>query len=77
MTQIQNIKNKLIDRIMASKNEALLFSIYGIFSSLDSDSDLITFSEEQTAMIKLAENDIALGNFISQENLDEKDKEWL
>lgn len=76
MTHIQNIKNKLIDRIMASNNESLLHSIDGIFSSVN-ENESVSFTPEQFEMLYISDNDIEKGNIISQEELDRQDQKWM
>lgn len=74
MTQLENIKNRLIDRIMSSKNEKLLSAIENIFIVTE---EPVAYTSEQFEMLMLAEEDIKYGNVISQEDLDKMDEEWL
>lgn len=76
MTAIENIKNKLIDRILATKNEKLLEAISRIFESTQSE-DLINLSSEQIEMLILSESDIATKNYVSESDLNESDSKWL
>lgn len=76
MTRLDTLKNRLIDSIMASKNEKLLSSLEGIMTSVN-DKEPIDFSSEQLEMLMLAEEDIKAGRFLSQEELDNQDAEWL
>ena len=76
MTRLDTLKNRLIDSIMASKNEKLLSSLEGIMTSVN-DEEPIDFSSEQLEMLMLAEEDIKAGRFLSQEELDNQDAEWL
>ena len=76
MTRLDTLKNRLIDSIMASKNEKLLSSLEAIMTSVN-DEEPIDFSSEQLEMLMLAEEDIKAGRFLSQEELDNQDAEWL
>ena len=76
MTRLDTLKNRLIDSIMASKNEKLLSSLEGIMTSVN-DEEPIDFTSEQLEMLMLAEEDIKAGRFLSQEELDNQDAEWL
>ena len=76
MTALENIKNNLIDRILATKNEKLLEAIDRIFTSTQAD-EIISLSSEQIEMLSMSERDIEAGNFISESDLDKQDFEWL
>ena len=76
MTALENIKNNLIDRILATKNEKLLEAIDRIFTSTQAD-EIISLSSEQIEMLSMSERDIEAGNFISESDLDKQDSEWL
>ncbi|MDO9594693.1 MAG: hypothetical protein Q7J19_06840 [Lutibacter sp.] len=76
MTGIETIKNNLIDRILATRNEKLLQAISNIFESTQSD-DMVSLSSEQIEMLLMSEKDIETGNFISESELDESDSKWL
>lgn len=76
MTAIENIKNKLIDRILATKNEKFLEAISRIFESTQSE-ELINLSSEQIEMLILSDSDIATKNYVSESELNESDSKWL
>lgn len=76
MTALENIKNSLIDRILATKNEKLLEAIDKIFTSTQTD-ETISLSSEQIEMLALSDKDIQSGNFISDSDLNKRDSEWL
>jgi hypothetical protein len=75
MTAIENIKNGLIDRILATKNEKLLKAISTIFESAK-DEEVVGLSSEQLEMLAMSEDDIANGRLISEEDLDKLDSGW-
>ena len=76
MTALENIKNSLIDRILATKNEKLLEAIDRIFVSTQTE-EIISLSSEQIEMLSMSERDIEAGNFISESELNKRDSEWL
>ena len=68
---LQNIKNRLIDRIQASNNEQLLDAIEKLLISIQKEEKL-SLSSEQIEMLELSDQDIKYGNIIkvkpTQEN---------
>ncbi len=76
MTGIETIKNNLIDRILATRNEKLLQAISNIFESTQTD-DIVSLSSEQIEMLLMSEKDIESGNLISESELNESDSKWL
>ena len=76
MTTLENIKSRLIDRILVTKNEKLLKAIDTIFSSTQDDEKL-TLNSHQIEMLMMSERDIEQGNLISESDLKEADSEWM
>jgi len=76
MNALENIKNSLIDRILATSNEQLLEAIKSIFDSTQSE-EIISLSTEQIEMLSLSEMDIESGKFISESELSKRDSKWL
>jgi len=76
MRAIDNIKNSLIDRILATKNERLLEALNSIFDSTQTE-EIISLSSEQIEMLSMSEKDIQSGKFISENELKKLDSEWL
>ncbi|WP_298393562.1 hypothetical protein [Flavobacterium sp.] len=74
MTALEIIKNSLIDRILATKNEKLLEAIDKIFASTQAD-EIIALSSEQIEMLSMSEKDIEGGNFISESELNKRNSE--
>ncbi|NIJ46627.1 hypothetical protein FHR24_003122 [Wenyingzhuangia heitensis] len=77
MAAINTIKNNLIDRILATKNEKLLTAISNIFESTQSENQKIILESEQIEMLQLSDKDILEGNLISESDLNKLDQEWL
>lgn len=76
MTAIQKIKNRLIDKILASKNEELLSAIESIFESTQKEEKVKLNSFEKELMM-LSEIDIEYGNVVSDEELRKSDAKWM
>jgi archaellum component FlaF (FlaF/FlaG flagellin family) len=76
MNALENIKNSLIDRILATKNEQLLEAIKSIFDSTQSE-EIISLSTEQIEMLSMSEKDIEDGKLVSESELSKRDSKWL
>ena len=76
MNALQNIKNSLIDRILATRNEQLLEAIKSIFDSTQSE-EIISLSTEQIEMLSMSEKDIEEGKLVSESELSKRDSKWL
>ena len=76
MNALENIKNSLIDRILATKNEQLLEAIKSIFDSTQSE-EIISLSTEQIEILSMSEKDIGYGKLVSESELSNRDSKWL
>lgn len=76
MTTLENLKNHLIDRILATKNEKLLKAIDNIFDSTQSE-EIVFLSSEQIEMLYMSDEDIQNGNIFSEDDLSKLDTKWL
>ena len=76
MNALENKKNSLIDRILATKNEQLLEAIKSIFDSTQSE-EIISLSTEQIEMLSMSEKDIEQGKLVSESELSKRDSKWL
>ncbi len=76
MPTIECIKNRLIDRILATKNEQLLEAIENIFVSTQNE-DIVSLTSEQIEMLMMSEEDISYGNVVSEDELEKRDTQWL
>ncbi|WP_372906488.1 hypothetical protein [Rhodohalobacter sp.] len=77
MSSEKEIKHRLIDKILSSKNETLLARIDQLLESSTSEEDEVTLTEEQKRMLKMSDKDIEEGELISQRELNRDDIEWL
>ena len=76
MNALENIKNSLIDRILATRNERLLDAIKNIFDSTQSE-EMIALSTEQIEMLSMSEKEIEDGKLVSESELNKRDSKWL
>ena len=74
MENIEYIKNRLIDRILAAKNEKLLEAMEKIFESTQKEKP-ISLSSQQKEMLLMSEQDIKNGNLVSESELNKRDTE--
>ena len=77
MTNLDIIKNRLIDRILAVRNEKLLEAIEKIFDSTQKKEELIMISSEQFEMLMMSEEDIKKNNLVSESELKKIDSQWM
>lgn len=76
MESIDKMKNRLIDKILVSRNEELLFAIDKIFDSVPGDEKL-NLTSDQIELLLMSERDIEEGNVISEDDLEKLDSEWM
>jgi archaellum component FlaF (FlaF/FlaG flagellin family) len=76
MTALEIIKNNLIEKILATKNEQILEILNQMLDS-SNENDFVTFSQDQIEILNLSETDISLGNLISEADLNKRDSKWL
>ena len=76
MTALDKLKNRLIDRIMLSRNKELLDGLEKILNSTQ-DEDERKLNSEQIEMLELSEADINNNRIISEADLQEQDQEWM
>jgi hypothetical protein len=69
MGAIENLKNRLIDEILVTKNVQLLEAIEKIFTSVKNE-DKISLTSEQIEMLEMSEKDIQNDNIVSETELD-------
>lgn len=77
MTKVDQIRNGLIDKILTIKNKDFLEALDKLISTSVSDSDIVTLTDEQKAMLEMSEKDIVNGRLISQDEMDKRNLEWL
>ncbi|MCD4794471.1 MAG: hypothetical protein K8R54_14635 [Bacteroidales bacterium] len=76
MTTLTEIKNRLIDRILISKDEKFLKAIENIFVSVQKE-DTVSMTSEQIEILNMSEQDIKDGNLIFETELIKADAQWM
>lgn len=77
MTVEDRLRNSIIDKLLTISNKEYLSALYQLITTSKVDQDIIQLSEEQIAMQTMSDEDIAHGRLVSQDELDEMDREWL
>ena len=76
MLSLDALRNKVIDRIMATNNKKLLQAIDGIFEWTEPEAKIV-LNSQQIDLLVMSEAEIGRGEIISQDDLDKQDEEWL
>lgn len=77
MATVDNIRSKLIDKILTIKNKKFLEALDQLISTSSSDSDIVELTPEQKEMLEMSEDDIKDGRLISQDAMNKRNLEWL
>lgn len=77
MTQVDILRNKLIDRIFSIKDEDVLKAIDTILSQTEKNDDVYTLSEHQIAELEESEEQIKRGETIPHDEVMEKARQWV
>lgn len=77
MAIVDNIRNRLIDKILSIKNKDFLVALDKLIASSSSESEIVELTKEQKIMLKMSEQDITNGKLISQKAIDKRNLEWL
>ncbi len=73
MTSIENIRNRLIDKILVTKDEKFLEVVENLFLTTQKES-AIELSEPQIEMLRMSDEDIKEGRVISDAELEKFDQ---
>jgi len=76
MATLNEIKNKLIDQILITKNEKLLAAIENIFNATATEEKL-ALDSYQVEMLLMSEKDIEENRLISEADLEKEDSKWM
>lgn len=77
MNATDNIRNRIIDKLLTISNQDYLSALYHLIEKSDVDDDIVELSESQILMLNMSDEDIKNDRMISQEVLDKNDLEWL
>ena len=75
MATIDKIRNNLIDKIISIKDKEILEALDKLVSSRE--SNIVELTDEQKEMLQMSEADIKKGRFISQNEMNKRNLEWL
>ena len=75
MNRVDALRNNIIDKLLTISNKDYLSALYQLVEKQSAGS--IKLSKEQIEMLQLSDNDIRDGKWISQEQLDKNDLQWL
>jgi len=75
MANIDQIRNSVIDKLLAINNSELLSAFNKILEA--NPENPISLDESQIEMLKMSEEDIISGRLISQSEIDKEDAKWL
>lgn len=77
MISTSDIRNKVIDQIMAIKDGEFLRALSDMIDRAHVEQDAVQLTEEQKLMLAMSEQDIKAGRTIDQLTLNERELEWL
>ena len=77
MATVDDLRNNIIDKLLAISSEDYLSTIYQIIDQNNIKSNKIILTKQQIEMLEMSENDIQNSKLISQEDLDNSDLKWL
>ena len=77
MISTTEIRNKVIDQVMAIKDAEFLSALSNIIDRSHVQKDAIPLTEDQKIMLTMSEEDIKDGRTIDQLTLNQRELEWL
>ena len=77
MKPVDNIRNGLIDKLLAIQSKDFLLALDKLLASSGAKGEVVALTEEQKIMLQMSEADIQNGDLLSEKELDQQDKEWL
>ena len=77
MKAIDNLRNNIIDKLLTISNADYLSALNELIQKSSVNNDIIKLSDEQILMLNMSDDDIKNNRYVSQEELDKSDLEWL
>ncbi|SCZ00384.1 hypothetical protein [Flavobacterium caeni] len=77
MRAVDNLRNNIIDKLLTISNKDYLSALNQLIEKSSVDNNIVKLSEEQILMLNMSDDDIKNNRYISQEELDNTDLEWL
>ncbi|MCB0480875.1 MAG: hypothetical protein KDC83_05550 [Flavobacteriales bacterium] len=76
MATVDNIRNSLISKLLTIRDKDILNAIDKLVS-VSAKNSKVELTPAQIEMLEMSEEDIKNGNVISQDELFEREREWL
>ena len=77
MTSTTDIRNRVIDQLMAINDAGYLRALSDMINSSHVQEEVVTLTEEQKIMLVMSEEDIKAGRTIDQHTLNERELKGL
>lgn len=77
MTSASDIRNQVIDQLMAIKDAGYLRALSEMINSSHVQEKVVPLTEEQKIMLVMSEEDIQAERTIDQHTLNERELQWL
>jgi hypothetical protein len=77
MASTSEIRNRVIDRLMAISNSDYLKALDKMIDSSNIQETSIVLTEEQKIMLAMSDEDVKTGRVIDQDSLNKQELEWL
>ena len=77
MTSASDIRNQVIDQLMAIKDAGYLRALSEMINSSHVQEKVVPLTEEQKIMLVMSEEDIKAERTIEQHTLNERELQWL
>ena len=77
MTAADNIRNSIIDKLLAISNKEHLSALHKLISTINADQEINQLSETQLLMLNMSEDDLKNNRVVPQAEVDKMDLEWL
>ena len=77
MTSASDIRNQVIDQLMAIKDADYLRALSEMINSSHVQEKVVPLTEEQKIMLVMSEEDIKAERTIDQHTLNERELQWL
>ena len=77
MTSATDIRNRVIDQLMAIKDAGYLRALSDIINNSHVQEEVVPITEEQKIMLVMSEEDIKAERTIDQHTLNERELQWL
>jgi hypothetical protein len=75
--QVNDLKYNLLDKLISVRDISVLQKINDLIGNVDINTPIFKTTDGQRQMLAKSEEDIANGNTISDEELNEKEDRWL